>query len=490
MTHTSQLLRTTSLACLFLYVLLAGHRAAAQDVFTSSSLQNAIQTAVGCDLSARLKADLTVAPLYQLGEAGCESVVPASSGTYYQDAACASAIDFSATGQRLFCEQVTDSAALGEGGSEATGTWTLSPGSTYEISPLSLDARQQPYRTSEVYRSVGTAAGECQLLMRVYRKDLRSDASQPALIALHGGSWRNRGFGAFGLEAVATYYADRGFVVFAPFYRLLGNSDGSAACQGATLPQIVDDITAALSWVEQNSNRYSAAGTPVLFGQSAGAHLALTLAVNYPQRIAAAVLLYPPTDFTDLLTQLQAGEYTNQQGIGTMNVLLGDAQSYDLGASPVPENSFPQLIVAQSQELPPMKIVHGLADELVPAQQSVRLCNALAGRDLSESVETQGRQQTTVSCGGDSELTLFAQGDHALDVCVAPDPLLTALVGELCLSGDAAASQLVAEELDRTITWAVSKTRNATSTGGGGMMLPFWLLLLNICAFWKQRRFS
>lgn len=474
--------RMLNLFSLFIALLGTGI-ASAQDIFTRSELQDAIQTSAGCDLSERLQADLNADPLYRRDDAGCRLVQPDQSGTYYRDEGCTDGVDFIVTGQQLFCLQATNSAALGEGGSEFESTWTLSPGSTYDIGALSLSGMTQPYRQSVVYRTVSVAAGECQLLMRVYRRDLRDDQSGPALLALHGGSWRNRGFGAFGIEAAATYYASRGFVVFAPFYRLLGNGDGSPACHDATLPQIIDDVTAALTWLELNAERYGATGAPVVFGQSAGAHLALTLAVNQSARIAAAVLLYPPTDFTDLVSQVWGGAYTNPEGIGLMNLVLGDATAFDLTRSPVPENTFPARVSMQST--PPMRILHGLADELVPARQSIRLCHALAGRELSTPVAMDGQLKTALNCGANSELILFREGNHALDICLSTDPLLSALIDNVCLSGGEESRQLVASELERAVRWAQLQAVQEVpdDTGGAGTLTLSWPTML-LLAFW------
>ncbi len=463
-------------------VLCAGQFAAAQDVFTTSDLQDALQTAVGCDLSARVRADLEVVPLYTMADSGCESAVPRESGTYYRDAACLSPIQFTQTPQRDFCFQATSTSQLGERGAEAESVWTLSPGSTYQISARSLNGMKQPYRKSVVYRTIATVSGECQLLMRIYKSDLRSDVVRPALLALHGGSWSSRGFGAFGIEVTATQYVDEGFVVFAPFYRLLGNNEGSAACGGATLAQIIEDASAALNWVQENAADYGAQVQPVVFGQSAGAHLALSLAVNRPADVAAAVLFYPPTDFSDFLLQMRSGDYTTSSGIALMNQVVGDPLTVSLDESPVPENSYPQRIGQQSASLPAMKILHGLEDDLVPARQSVRLCNALAGRALSDSPATGDRLQADIDCGGSSALTLFQQGAHALDVCITTDLLLSALVPEICLSGDDNSRQLLAAELARTADWARASVSagNSENDGGSGSVSHVLLLLLLI----------
>jgi acetyl esterase/lipase len=469
--------------------LLFGSLAQAQlaDIFTGGDLQDSLQNAIGCDLSARLRVGLNVNPVYQLGDNGCEAGVPGASGTYYRDADCTDAFDFERTSQQQFCSLATSKALLGEAAGEPTG-WTLSPGTTYDIGALSLSGLTQPYRRSVVYRSVATGAGECQLVMRIYKNDLTQTTAQNTLIALHGGSWRSRGFGSFGIEALAAQYTDRGFVVFAPFYRLIGSSEGSTACNGASISQVTEDVSAALDWVTANAEAYGAQGLPVVLGQSAGAHLSLMLAATQPQRVAAAVLLYPPTDFDDLLQQLLAGEYTNEEGIGLMNLILGDPLQVDRTASPVPENSFPTLVQQQNRAYPPMQIVHGLADELVPARQSIRLCNALAGRALDEPFDNMQQLQAGSSCGPDSELTLFQVGDHALDICLSDSPLLSSL----CLSGGRESRQLIADRLQQIADWTeqqvVPPANTSSGTGAVGLHWLWLLVLLIVRARVRARR--
>lgn len=457
------------------------------DVFSGGELQDSLETAIGCDLSARLRLDLEVRPLYQVGDNGCEVTVPSATATYYSDAGCVSVVDFERTSQQQFCAQATDKALLGEAGGDVSG-WTLSPGTTYDIGALSLRGLAQPYRRSVVYRTIATDAGECQLAMRVYKKDLTQSTSQRVLIALHGGSWRSRGFGSMGVESAAAQYTDRGFVVFAPFYRLLGSSEGSAACNNASISQVAEDVAAALDWVESNAVNYAASGKPVVFGQSAGAHLALTLALTQPQRVAAAVLLYPPTDFDDLLRQLRAGDYTNEEGIGLMNLILGDPLQIDLASSPVVENSFPSIIQQQNRSYPPMQIVHGLADELVPARQSIRLCNALAGRALDVPQEIGQQLQAVVLCGPDAELTLFEEGNHALDICLSSNPLFSST----CLSGGNESRLLVAERMRQIADWAEQQVRvsEAVSGGGAAAHTDLWILLLLMVSVGRSFRFS
>jgi len=95
-------------------------------------------------------------------------------------------------------------------------------------------------------------------------------------------------------------FTERGFVVFAPFYRLVGESDGNVECNGATWREVTADVESALSWVAENGSALGAADEPAsVFGQSAGAHLAAWLAANRSDDVGKALLYYAPIDALD-----------------------------------------------------------------------------------------------------------------------------------------------------------------------------------------------
>jgi len=455
------------------------------DVFVNrDTLLDRLGSVIGCDLSARLKADMPVAPLYSKATGACEPGKPDQSGEYFQDTGCTAGLQFYRTGQQEFCAQSVDKQRLGNGAVVNAG-WTLSPGTRYDIGVQPLQGLMQPYRQSISYRRIATDAGECQLEMRIYKNSLLNDDQQAGipLLAIHGGSWKARGFGTIGIEAAAAHYTSKGFVVFAPFYRLLSDSEPNTECQSAPIEQIVSDIDAALQWVLVNSASYGASGKPVVMGQSAGAHLALSTAVNFPTQIAAALLMYPPTDFTDFIDLVLAGEYTNEQGLNILSDVLGvdDASLADVSVAPIPQNSFPARVAGSPGSLPPMMIFHGLADELVPASQSVRLCNALASRAPDAEVIYDGSLEQIVECGLDSRLHLYSLANHALDVCLTGNELLTAV----CPAGGRDSQRLIAASLDQSIDELIAIAEseraiaNGTASSGGGSfsVSPFSVLL-------------
>ena len=457
-----------------------------------------------CTLAERERASMRVAPLYQVSDGQCVAVVPdGDSGSWFSDDQCVNPVVYTRTNMQNYCLAASDRSTLGNGVGIRADSWSLTPGNQLDFGSRSLDGVTQPYVQRLVYRRVQTSRGSCDLEMRVY-KSHPSATGQRSMIALHGGSWTSRSFGYLGLELTVPHFVDQGFVVYAPFYRLLDNTDSSAACNQADFNDIVNDADFALDWVLSNAPRFGSSGAPVAFGQSAGGHLALSLAVNHPASISGAVLMYPPTDFTDFLQRVQSGAYSNPEGLSILNRVVGQsADQADLSLPLVGENSFPMRIASEGSQWPAMFIVQGSADDLVEARQAVRLCDALAGKILPEVDQEVGianELRDIIECSSQStpssQLHLIKQGKHALDVCI------NATVPDLCQSGDAASRSLVSQSISDAMAFSVAAHQSVidrvnasstgpvpntdsgsadmatqVSTGGGGAVIVFLLLL-------------
>ena len=464
-----------------------------------------------CRLAERDLANMPVEPLFQITDGQCNSVVPENDdGAWFGDAQCTVPVTYSRTRMQDYCAAAANRSELGNGLNILSDAWTLNPGNQLDLGARSLDGVKQPYMQRLVYRQVQTARGRCDLEMRVYKSHPNA-TGQRSMIALHGGSWTSRSFGFLGLELSVPHFVDQGFVVYAPFYRLLDDTDSSAACNQADFSEIVEDGNAALDWVLDNASRYGSSGAPLVFGQSAGAHLALSLSVNSPSLVSGAVLMYPPTDFSDFLLRVQSGAYTNPQGLGVLERVVGSSpESTSLSLPLVLDNSFPARVANEGAAWPPMFIVHGSADELVEARQSVRLCDALAGRELASTSQEVGNAEElrdVIVCGSStqpaSQLHLLQLGDHALDVCLNPN------IPDLCLSGGSASRSLVAQSIGESVSFSVaahqsrsdavstgSDTNTSTdtgdtgsvSTGGGGGGSLAWLSVLVLVLLPKLRQ--
>lgn len=447
-------------------------------------IRQIFENELACLLVEPLLADMSAQPLYSQQSTDCLPVVPdeQSNGVFFKDSDCQLPIEFSATPLIEHCSLLLDATMLGEGHGLSGSSWTLPPGTLMDLGARALDGLVQPYMQRSIYRTVNTARGQCRLEMRVYTRH-PAVQGQRSLLALHGGSWSARGFGFFGLELTVPHFVNQGFVVYAPFYRLLGDTEGSAACNNATINDITDDAQAALTWVQDNAAKYGSAPEPVVFGQSAGAHLAASLAVNRSDEVSAAVLFYPPTDFTDFTLRVREGYYTNEQGLNILQRVTGTtAAAADISASPIVENSFPITVAEQSLTIPPVFMLHGMADDLVEARQSVRLCEAIDQSELiatDQSLPLPVSLRETRSCGRDSILQLIRQGEHALDVCLAD----TIIPTDLCPSGSDASRTQVAQAILESAEFARRHAANesgedtipALSSGGS---LSIWFLLL------------
>ncbi len=481
------------------------------------ALTDLLGSALACRFAEELMVELERSPVYTSTGTDCQVTEGFSSdqNSLFSDASCQQPIVLNEIPRLQYCTQATDNLSFGDGTGlpvqPAHDQWLLTPGNLFDIGAASLSGLRQPYLQRVNYKQVDTDRGTCNLEMRIYKNDL-SDTDSRSMLALHGGSWRARGFGFLGLEMTVPRLTDQGFVVFAPFYRLIDTDEGPPACHGATLAQVREDAADALRWVEQNASLYGAGDFPTVFGQSAGAHLATSLAVDFPDRVANAVLFYPPTDFTDFGLRVIDGRYTNEQGLDILQAVVGTtAEEFDVSASPVPENSFPQQVVTNPASFPPVFMLHGLADELVEATHSTRLCGALSG-DLETVAErefwlAQGDEAIVIDCDNrGSELHLIRQGDHALDICLSDNILLQ----QFCLSGSEQSRALVADAVNGASQWAasVADVRAAQLSAGeiggnggngddnnsvnsesrsGGSGAAFGVLLLGVMLFVRRR---
>jgi acetyl esterase/lipase len=492
----------TALSCarylLIALLALGGSHASAIDV------QSFLGNSLACLLLENELADVNIAPLQQINSEGqCVAVVPdEEAGSWFSDAQCTSPIVYTQTTVPEFCAGAANAGTLGNGVGIRQDAWTLTPGNRLDLGARSLSGVTQPYMQRLVYRRVQTPRGACDLEMRVYKKH-PGDTGQKSLVALHGGSWSARSFGFMGLELSVPHFVDQGFVVYAPFYRLLDNEESTAACNQADFSDVVNDAEFALDWVISNAADFGSSGAPIVFGQSAGGHLGLSLVVNRTASVSGAVLMYPPTDFSDFLQRIQSGAYTNEQGLSILEDVLGTgatAATADPSLPVVVNNSFPQRVASEGLNWPPVFIVQGSADELVEARQSVRLCDALAGRILpgvAEEVGLVSEQREVVTCDAtttpNSTMHLIKLGAHALDVCLNEN------VSDLCPAGNATSRALISQSIVESVNFASTafdghntqpddsenqpnKPESSRSSGGG----IHWFLI-SLLVLWQSR---
>ncbi|AEY86886.1 alpha/beta hydrolase fold-3 domain protein [Streptomyces hygroscopicus subsp. jinggangensis 5008] len=131
----------------------------------------------------------------------------------------------------------------------------------------------------------------------------------------------------------------------------------------------------------------------MLWGESAGGHLAALTALSaltHPVRtITATVTWYAATDLPKLAEDRPKGAYDPKDRDSFEALLLGGAPAKRAEAA---RDASP--VTHVGPKAPPFLLLHGVADTLIPARQSVRLAQALR------------------AAGHHPDLRLLAGGDH------------------------------------------------------------------------------
>jgi acetyl esterase/lipase len=222
------------------------------------------------------------------------------------------------------------------------------------------------------------------------------DAPLPVVIWLHGGGWR------FGDRRLAPDLA-----LFAQHSSLAVVSIDYRLSDEARFPAPVEDVKTAVRWVRSVASRFGFDERNIgLWGSSAGAHLAACAALSgetefltdehpgYSSAVQAVVDGYGPTNLGRIdehrSSVRSAGNDAESILVGGV-LPAGDPNSFESRLIGAPLGDAPGLVQLADpvhyvhSGSPPFLILHGLADTLIPAQQSHYLFYALedAGCDAT-----------------------------------------------------------------------------------------------------------
>ncbi len=436
-----------------------------------------------CELIREMFAKSMASPaLFEEKGGQCQEVVPEKSGNYFVDPGCTHAVSFKKVSFQDFCrdnllgnERSKNYIGnpkkwkhLDRAASRRETKWSLSQGVRLHLSAVDQTVdKLRPFVKQVEYRTVG----ECSLGMHVYKQDLRGSELKP-LLFFHGGGWTHRGAAAIAaIESSVPHFTSRGYIVFAPFHRLMDDVDGPEACQGAQGSDLIADLEAAKEWVFTHGQdygmgpQYARERKLSVMGQSSGAQFAAYLAVQFPQEIERGLLLYPPGDFGFFIENLQAGglyvgrfqkeqellvQFVNQEGVSA-------AKDIALDHPLVLANSLPGRLRTLAKDAPALFLLQGDADQTIPVEMSLRLCAALAGEELSGRAYRGGSLERP--CGERSQLHIIAGADHILDLrCflgeyqVLAEQLLPETDG-LCPAGSPDGEEQVRRALSAAYAW-------------------------------------
>ena len=161
---------------------------------------------------------------------------------------------------------------------------------------------------------------------------------RPALVIVHGGGWNAGSRRSRPYRRMLTEFALDGYVTISIDYRFL---------REAQMPEIVEDVRCAVRWLRAHAAEYGVDPERIgAFGHSAGAHLALMLAIGDNG----------PTSEGDCEWNAHASSVAAIAGGSTPTDLparFGDAARFS------PANHV-------SSEMPPLLLIHGTADPIVP----------------------------------------------------------------------------------------------------------------------------
>jgi acetyl esterase/lipase len=203
-----------------------------------------------------------------------------------------------------------------------------------------------------------------------------TDKPLPIIAFIHGGGWRN-GDKRGGLRRVAALVESGDFVGASIGYRLTGE---------AIWPAQIHDCKAAIRWLRAHAEEYGFDSNQIaVMGSSAGGHLVAMLGTsgdvrklegtlgkhgNVSSRVNCVIDEFGPTNFL-----------TMNDFPGTMDHLAADSPESKLLGQQI--TKVPELVREASpityvtKDDPPILIIHGSKDPLVPYQQSVVFTEAL-----------------------------------------------------------------------------------------------------------------
>lgn len=251
----------------------------------------------------------------------------------------------------------------------------------------------------------GVVSGYRPLELDLYRPE--PDGQTPVIVHVHGGGWR-RGSRREPLPALGTdfyaFLAAQGFTVAAVDYRLSGE---------ARFPAAFEDVCTAVSWVQTNAAAYAMDPQRIfLWGDSAGGQLALLAALS-GTTVRGVVAWFPVTDFIGLPSDVAGAGGVPDSGPDSREALFLGAP-----AAAVPELARQASPVCHaSGAAPPILLMHGASDDMVPPAQSVRLAKALG--DAGASVELELVPGATHFWKGAADVPAIVQRSLRFLACLA-----------------------------------------------------------------------
>jgi len=236
----------------------------------------------------------------------------------------------------------------------------------------------------------------------------------PGIVIIHGGGWTGGSKRGAREQNIGTTLAKNGYVCISIDY-VLATKDKS------TWPQNLHDCKTAVRWLRANAEKYHVDADHIgVIGGSAGGHLALMVGLTDPEagldpkephgklscRVQAVVDLYGPADLVH-----------RGKDLAMLPGTLADKPDLYKRASPVTH-------VRKGN--PPVLILHGSKDSIVPVEQSKLMADALKKAGVEHElivVEGAGHSFHLEPKEKDLRPAVLGFFDKHLKPTVAPNPL-------------------------------------------------------------------
>ena len=232
--------------------------------------------------------------------------------------------------------------------------------------------------------------GDSAQVLDLYLPEKPSDRPLPLIVHIHGGGW----MGGSKFPCPIAAIVPKGYVVASVEDRF---------SQKAKFPAQIQDCQAAIRWLRANAKEHNIDPDHVgVVGGSAGGHLSALVGTSggkkvFPpiggneeqsDRVQAVCNIFGPANFTTVMQQ--AADDKNVRNIFKFNT-PGDPYSQLIGVSLEGNREKTDAVSPihyVSNDNPPMLILHGTHDALVPYAQSEELAAALKARGVDVWLQT------------------------------------------------------------------------------------------------------
>lgn len=224
----------------------------------------------------------------------------------------------------------------------------------------------------------------------LYLPETPAERPLPLIVHIHGGGW----MGGNKYPCPVVDMVNRGYAVASVEYRF---------SQKAVFPAQIQDCQAAIRWLRANSQKYNIDPDHIgVVGGSAGGHLSALVGTaggqkafpliggneDQSDRVQCVCDIFGPTNFATVIQQ--AEEDKNVRNVFKFNT-PGDPYSSLIGKSLDADNQLTDSVSPihfVSKTTPPMLILHGTHDALVPYAQSQELVAALKNQGVEVWLQT------------------------------------------------------------------------------------------------------